>query len=162
MSDEFGAWTAAETASSKSAPSADEFGSWVSSSQSTNASFVGSWVAASNLTATFDLAVHNLWELRLEPDGTFSFTSKETVSYPMSGRPGHVDEKILLKGTWTAGSNAVQLQCEGGRTIILSHHSSDLGMPSETRRLVSESPFAGLPMPIAPSMGSNALVLQSQ
>lgn len=65
-----------------------------------SAELVGKWLAATNMHATFDLAVHNLWTLFLRPDGKFSFHEVETVSYPQSGRAGHQNTREERTGTW--------------------------------------------------------------
>jgi hypothetical protein len=68
--------------------------------QDIDVSLVGKWLAASNLAATFDLSVHNLWTLTLQSDGTFKLVGVETVSYPHSGRQGHQSRTDIMSGKW--------------------------------------------------------------
>lgn len=82
-----------------------------------DSTFVGTWVAASNLTATFDLAVHTLWKLVLNQDRTFSFSRTETISYPHSGSQGHSETKSVGTGEWIFDSSSNQVSFRTSTTI---------------------------------------------
>eukprot|EP01122_Echinamoeba_exundans_P015294 TRINITY_DN7193_c0_g1_i1.p1 TRINITY_DN7193_c0_g1~~TRINITY_DN7193_c0_g1_i1.p1 ORF type:complete len:148 (+),score=27.63 TRINITY_DN7193_c0_g1_i1:53-496(+) len=110
---------------------ADEFGSWIGAAQNTNDSpsdqivdpnLVGEWKAATNLATTFDLAVHNLWTLSLQSDGSFQLVGVETVTYPRSGSPSHQKKQEIMSGKWTfsASSSMVTLIASSQYQIKLS------------------------------------------